>query len=103
MLHTACMEDFSFFPGNSPSDSDTGDWGETYGALVGPRLTMAMFARRHAFTVSAQDTHRSTLDGPGSHTGRRFVKVTLHPGEEPRASCEDRSCRCRDPRLQLGS
>ncbi len=77
------MEDFSDFPGNSPSDSDTGDWGGTYGALVGPRLTMAMFARRQAFTVSAQDTHRSTLDGPGSHTGRRFVKVTLTPGADP--------------------
>ena len=69
--------DFRDFPGNSQSDSDTGVRGQTYGALVGPRLTMAMFTRRQAFTVTASDTHRSVYSS--RNTGRRFVRLTFTP------------------------
>jgi hypothetical protein len=80
------LEDFGYFSGNSPSDDDTAgaNWKYRLGSLVGPRLRVAMFARRRAFTVSAQDTHRSTFKGPASYTGRRFVQVTFTPvGHEP--------------------
>ncbi len=97
------MEDFSFFPGNSPSDSDTGAWGETYGALVGPRLTMAMFRappRLHGERPGRASVHFSRAGEPHRASVR---EGHLHPGEEPRASCEDGSRRCGGPRLQLGS
>jgi hypothetical protein len=80
------LEDFGYFAGNSPSDDDTGgaDWEYRLGKLVGPRLRVAMFEHRRPFTVTAEDTHRSTFEGPASYTGRRFVTVTFTPvGNEP--------------------
>jgi hypothetical protein len=78
--YTAGPQDFGYFPGNSPLDSDTGDWDSRLGVLVGPRLRMARFARRRAFTVSAQDTHRSVeLPTFRNATARRSVKVTFTP------------------------
>jgi hypothetical protein len=80
------LQDFDYFAGNSPSDSDTGRayWEYRLGKLVGPRLRVAMFAHRRPFTVSAQDKHRSTFAGPASYSGRRLVNVTFTPvGNEP--------------------
>ena len=76
--YTAGMQDFGYFPGNSPQDSDTRDWGERLGFLMGPRLHGDDFASRRAFTVKAQDTHRGH-EGPGTHTGRRSVTITFTP------------------------
>jgi hypothetical protein len=78
--YPAGLQDFGYFPGNSPLDSDTRDWDTRLGVLVGPRLRRADFARREAFAVSAQDTHRS-VELPAFHTStaRRVVKVTFTP------------------------
>jgi hypothetical protein len=70
--------DFGSFLGNKPYDDDTGDWEERLGYLVGPRLRVDTFERRQAFTVSAEDTHRSP-EGPGTYTGRRSVTITFTP------------------------
>ena len=65
-------------------DGGAADWGYRLGELVGPRLRVAMFDHRRPFTVTAEDTHRSTFAGPGSYTGRRTATVTFTPvGNEP--------------------
>jgi hypothetical protein len=77
------LEDFGYFAGNSPNDSDTGaaNWEYRLGKLVGPRLHAGMFEHRRAFMVTAHDTHRSTFAGPASYTGQRSVTVTFTPVE----------------------
>ncbi len=81
------LQDFDYFAGNSPNDSDGGgaaSWGYRLGELVGPRLRVAMFEHRRPITVTAEDTHRSTFAGPASYTGRRAATVTFTPvGNEP--------------------
>jgi hypothetical protein len=77
------LQDFGYFPGNSPLDSDTGDWDSRLGVLAGPRLKVARFARRRAFTVTAHDTHRSVeLPGFRNATARRSVTVTFTPVDD---------------------
>lgn len=81
--YTAGLGDFGYFPGNSPLDDDTGDWNSRLGVLVGPRLRVARFARRRAFTVTAQDTHRSVeLPQFRNATARRSVTVAFTPVDD---------------------